>query len=432
VNLSVPSIDDLSARARTITAEHASHYPGARGAGNRARQPVHTVYVPADRFAATTPADFGAEALRLLDAHAPVPAAFGDLFGFTPEFAHRVRDRVAAKLAREPVEDLRIDFEDGYGVRPDAEEDAHVAQAVDAVAAAYQVRGLPHYWGLRIKSFADGRHERAMRTLDAFLTGLRDTLGRLPSGFVVTFPKVVMAEHVAVFADFCAQLESALGMPAGRLRFEIQVETTETIINQRGEFGLPAIVAAAAGRLTAAHFGVFDYTAACGLLPDEQRLDHPACDFARHVMQVSLAGTGIRLADGSTNVVPATDEPQDVHRAWTAHAAMVRHSLRHGFYQGWDLHPGHLPSRYAAVYGCYLDGVEETIARVRGWRERAAGKDAGEPGRDAGEAGRDAGEAGKDGVLDEPATIEAMEARLRRAVDCGALDESDMPVVWPG
>ena len=426
MNLSVPSIDDLSARVRTIAADHAGRYPGA-GDG---RQPVHTVYVPADRYAATTPADLGAEALRLLNAHAPAQpitppeptSAFGEVFGFSPEFAYQVRERVAAKLAREPVEDLRIDFEDGYGVRPDDEEDAHVAQAVAAVAAAYQVRGLPHYWGLRVKSFADGGHERAMRTLDGFLTGLRDTLGRLPSGFVVTFPKVVMAEHVAVLADFCARLESALGMPAGRLRFEIQVETTESIIDHDGRFGLPAIVAAAAGRLTAAHFGIYDYTAACGLLPDEQRLDHPACDFARHVMQVSLAGTGVRLADGAANVVPATDEQQDVRETWAAHAALVRHSLRHGFYQGWDLHPAHLTSRYAAVYGCYLDGVDETIARVTAWRRLRTGAADGGP--------------GKDGVLDEPATVAAMEARLRRAVECGALDEEALgegvlPVVWP-
>jgi citrate lyase beta subunit len=406
VNLSVSSIDDLSERVRAITAEHAARYPGS----DEGRQPVHTFYVPADRFCATTPADLGAEALRLLDAHAPDAAAFGEAFGLPPELATRVRERVVAKLGKEPVEDLRIDFEDGYGKRPDGEEDEHVVQAVESVAQAYPVRALPHYWGLRIKSFTDGGHERAMRTLDAFLTGLRDTLGRLPSGFTVTFPKVVMPEQVAVFADFCERLESALGLPAGRIRFEIQVETTEAIIDGRGECGLPAIVAAAAGRLTAAHFGVFDYTAACGLPPAEQRLDHPACDFARHVMQVSLAGTGVRLADGGANVVPATDERPDVHHAWTVHAGLVRHSLRHGFYQGWDVHPAQLPSRYAAVYGYYLDGIEETIARVTAWRRRSAGKD---------------------GVLDEPATVKTLEARLRRAVDCGALDESALPVVWP-
>ncbi len=407
MNLSVSSIDDLSERVRAITAEHAARHPGV----DEGRQPVHTFYVPADRFAATTPADLGAEALRLLEAHAPDAAAFGEVFGLSPELAPRVRERVAAKLAKEPVEDLRIDFEDGYGTRPDGEEDAHVAQAVEAVAQAYPVRGLPHYWGLRVKSFADGGHERAMRTLDAFLTGLRDTLGRLPSGFTVTFPKVIMAEHVAVFADFCGRLEEALGLPAGRLRFEIQVETTEAIINDRGEMGLPAIVAAAGGRLTAAHFGVYDYTAACVLPPGQQRLDHPACDFARHVMQVSLAGTGVRLADGGTNVVPASEEREDVHHAWAEHARLVRHSLRHGFNQGWDVHAAHLPGRYAAVYGWYLDGIDQAVERVTAWRKRTAGKD---------------------GVLDEPATIRAIEAHLRRAVDCGAIDEAALPVAWPG
>jgi citrate lyase beta subunit len=407
VNLSVSSIDDLSERVRAITAEHAARHPGA----DEGRQPVHTFYVPADRFSATTPADLGAEALRLLETHAPDAAAFGEVFGLSPELAPRVRERVAAKLAKEPVEDLRIDFEDGYGTRPDGEEDSHVAEAVEAVAQAYPVRALPHYWGLRVKSFADGGHERAMRTLDAFLTGLRDTLGRLPSGFIVTFPKVVMAEHVAVFADFCGRLEEALGLPAGRIRFEIQVETTEAIINDRGESGLPAIVAAAGGRLTAAHFGVFDYTAACGLPPGQQRLDHPACDFARHVMQVSLAGTGVRLADGATNVVPASEGLDDVHHAWAEHVRLVRHSLRHGFNQGWDVHAAQLPGRYAAVYGWYLDGIDQAVERVLAWRKEAAGKD---------------------GVLDEPATIKALEAHLRRAVGCGAIDEAALPVVWPG
>ncbi|HEX2312700.1 MAG TPA: aldolase [Thermomonospora sp.] len=403
MNLSVSSIDDLAARVTAASAEHGRRASAAPGGG---RQPVHTVYVSADRFSRTTPADFGAEALRLFNNHTPGAGSFGTAFGLDPDLAATVRERVAAKLATEPIEDLRIDFEDGYGVRPDAEEDAHVAQVVEAVAAAYQVKGLPHFWGLRVKSFTDGGHERAMRTLDGFLTALRDRLGRLPGGFVITFPKVVGPEHVAIFAEYLDRLEDALGLPNGILRFEIQVETAEAIIASDGRLGLPAIAEAGAGRVTAAHFGVFDYTAALGLPPDEQRLDHPACDFARHVMQVSLAGTGIRLSDGSTNVVPRNDGPDEVSRTWAAHSANVRHSLRHGFYQGWDLHPAHLPSRYATVYAFHLAGVDDAIGRVRAWREQVAGKG---------------------GVLDEPATIKALTDRLRRAVDCGALDESVLP-----
>lgn len=402
VNLSVSSFDDLSARIAAVRGEHDERFPGpAEG-----RQPVHTVYVPADRFSRSTPADFGSEALRLLNTHTPGAGSFGAAFGLDPEIAGLVRERVAAKLASEPVEDVRIDFEDGYGVRSDEEEDAHIAQIVEAVAAAYQVKGLPHYWGLRVKSFAGGGHERTMRTLDGFLTALRDRLGRLPGGFTITFPKVAAVEHVALFVEYLERLETALGLPPGILRFEIQIETPGAVIDRDGRIALPGIAAAAAGRLTAAHFGVFDYTAALGLPPEEQRLDHPACDFARHVMQVAFAGTGVRLSDGSTNVIPRNDGPDEVNAAWQVHAAHVRHSLRHGFYQGWDLHPAHLPSRYAAVYAFHLSGADDVIGRVRAWHEQAAVRG---------------------GVLDEPATIKALVARLRRAVDCGALDESVLP-----
>ncbi|MCP9954907.1 aldolase [Actinomadura madurae] len=404
MNLSVSSYDDLSARIAAVRDAHGERFPGARKAASRCTRCT----CRADRFSRSTPADFGAEALRLLNTHTPGAGSFGAAFGLDPELAGPVRERVAAKLTAEPVEDVRIDFEDGYGVRDDTEEDAHVDQVVEAVAAAYQVKGLPHYWGLRVKSFADGGHERAMRTLDGFLTALRDRLGRLPGGFTITFPKAMSVEHVRLFVEFLDRLETSLGLPQGILRFEIQIETPQVLLDdEENRTGLQSFVSEAKGRITAAHFGVFDYTAALGLPPHEQRLDHPACDFARHIMQVSLAGTGVRLSDGSTNVIPRNDGPDEVNATWAVHAAHVRHSLQHGFYQGWDLHPAHLPSRYAAVYAFHLSGVDDVIGRVRAWHEQAAGN--------------------ASGVMDEPATIRALTARLRRAVDCGALDESVLP-----
>jgi citrate lyase beta subunit len=311
---------------------------------------------------------------------------------------------VAAKLAREPVEDLRIDFEDGYGDRDDAEEDRDAAKAAAEVARAAAAGTLPPFVGLRVKSFADGRHLRSIHTLDLFLTGLLERSGPLPDGLVVTFPKVVAAAHVAAFAELLGRLEAALGLPDRRLRFEVQVETTQSIVDPAGLVGLRGIVDAAGGRLGGAHFGVYDYTAACGLPPSEQRLTHPACDFARHVMQVALAGTGVRLSDGSTAAVPAGDDTAAVHAAWRRHAAHVRHSLRHGFWQGWDLHPAQLPSRYAAVYAWHLEGFEEAAARVRAFH---------------------AGAPGPGGVLDEPATVKALVAQLRRAVHCAAVPEDE-------
>jgi citrate lyase beta subunit len=402
VKLTLSSLDDLSARVEESRADHARRYPGEPAD----RQPVHTVYVPADRFTADTPAELGAEALRLLDAHAPDGSAMAAAFGVGQSLGEQVRARVAAKLAREPVEDLRIDFEDGYGPRDDEEEDAHVLRAVEEVARAYEARRLPYYWGLRIKSFADRGHERGMRTLDGFLTGLAERLGKLPGGFVVTFPKIITPEHVKIFAEFLGRFEEEIGLPENMLRFEVQIETPQSVTR------LPEIVTAAGRRLSGAHFGVFDYTAALGLPPTEQRLDHPSCEYARHVMQVTLAGTGVRLSDGSTNVVPASDETTDVHRVWRTHAALVRYSLLHGYNQGWDMHAAHLPSRFASVYAFHLTGLDDAIDRVRAWHDSE---------------GRDVR---ADGVQDEPATIKALATRLRRAVDCGAIDAEK--VTLPG
>ncbi len=391
---------DLLERARRGSAEHRRRFPGDLGAG----QPLETLYVPADRVTATTTVEFGAEALRLLDAHAPDAASFESAFGVDAAVAERTRARVRAKLERAPVEDLRVDFEDGYGTRPDDEEDRHAETTARAVGAARTDGTAPPSFGLRVKSFADGAGGRSLRTLDTFLTTLTKGAAGLPDGFVVTFPKVTTAEHVAAFAEALERLEVGLGLAERSLRFEVQVETPRSVIGPDGSVAAPGIVEAAGGRLTAMHFGVFDYTSALGLMPWEQRLDHPANDFARHALQVALAGTGVWISDGSSNVVPASDRTEDVHAAWRVHADLVRHSLSDGFVQGWDLHPAQLASRYAAVYGWLLPHLDDATSRVRAWREAAAAA----------------------GVLDEPATVASLLRYLRFAVSSGAVDAAQV------
>lgn len=368
--------------------EQSERFPGPSGD----RQPVHTVYVPADRFDGGTVRAWGDAALGLLERHLPTGAELSAVFGPYPDdLAADVRGRVARKLATEPVEDLRIDFEDGYGTRPDAEEDAHAERAAEAVAAMRAAGTLPRRWGLRVKSFADGDPERSLRTLDAFLTGVVERAGGLPEGFTVTFPKVLMEAYLGQFAGRLGALEVGLGLATGTLRFEMQVEAPQTVMFLLRS---PGLVPSLGGRLSAAHFGVFDYTAACGLPPAEQRLDHPVCDHAREVMRTALAGTGVELSDGSLAAAPASDSTGDVHALWRAHAALVRHSLRNGFHQGWDMHPSHLVGRYAAVYAFHLHTRDTHAARVRAWEARS-----------------DAG----GGVMDEPATIKTLTAALRRA-----------------
>lgn len=388
---------DLLDRARDAAAEHRRRFPGAPGP-----QPLQTLYVPADRITSSTATDAGDEALRLLRTHAEDATTFPVAFGVDAAVAEQVRGRVLAKLEREPVEDLRVDFEDGYGRRADDEEDRHARETARAVGAARRDGGGPSSFGLRVKSFADGMQARSVRTLDVFVSSLVEATNGLPDGFVVTFPKVETSEHVSIFAGVLERLEGGLGLPEGTLRFEVQVETPRSVIAPDGTIASNEILRAANGRLIAMHFGVFDYTASLGLMPWEQRLDHPANDLARLLLQGALSGTGVRISDGSSNVVPQSERTHDVRAAWRVHADHVRHSLRHGFYQGWDLHPAHLVSRYAAVYGWLLPHLDDATSRIRAWR-----------------AGMSAQR-----VLDEPATITSLMRYLRFAVTSGAVEEA--------
>lgn len=365
------------------------------------RQPVQVLYVPLDRVRPETTTRYGTAALRLLEAHAPDGASLARACGLelSPALADRVHERVVAKLGTEPVEDLRCDAEDGYLDRSPETEARDVTAAAAAVAAAIADGTAPPFVGIRVKSFTDGLARRSVASLDRFVGTLLDAAGELPDGFVVTFPKIVAIEHVAAFARVLGALEVAYGLPERRLRFEAQIETTPSVLGPDGRVALRDIRDVADGRLVAAHVGVYDYSAGLGLPPAEQRLDHPALDFARHLLQVTFAGTEVRLSDGSTNVIPADDSTAEAHRAWRRHAADVQHSLRHGFVQGWDLHPAHLVSRYAVVFADVLAGIDDALDRLARW--------------DAGEAGG--------GVMDEPATIRVLEAAVQRAVDCGAV-----------
>jgi citrate lyase beta subunit len=350
------------------------------------RQPVHTCYVPADRLTPDLPREWGDQALAALDAH-----------GAELALPQVIVAKVRAKLAREPIEDLRIDFEDGYGTRSDAEEDADAERAASIIAGWRRAGTGPPWVGIRFKSFDTvALLERGVRTLDVFLT----SLGFCPPGLTLTFPKVTAVEQVSALCDLLEPLEDRLGMPMGSLRFEIQIETTQSIVDSSGRLGVPRLVAAGRGRVSGLHFGTYDYTAACGLDAAQQHLAHHACDFARHVMQVSAAGTGVRLSDGSTNVLPVGDS---VLSAWQNHLLLVRRSLEHGFHQGWDLHPAQLVTRYAAVFGYYLETAAESARRLGAYLSGAAGS-----------------------VADEPATARALAGTLRRAVDCGALSEPEV------
>ncbi len=383
----------LAAADRTLV----DLYPGDPGG----RQPVHTGYVPADAVRADTPATWGGDALALLAAVAPDAAAAAEVTGLGPLLDEEVYRRARAKLAAQPVEDLRLDFEDGYGRRSDAEEDAAATTAGPTLARLLHAPDGPSFAGIRFKSLEPATRRRGLRTLDLVLGSLLRA-GPLPEGFVVTLPKVTSVDQVAAMSTVCDALEHAYALPAGALRFEIQVETPQAVLGADGVATVAAMVHAAGRRCLGLHYGTYDYSAACGIAPAQQSMEHPVADHAKAVMQVAAAGTGVRLSDGSTNVLPV-GSPGQIRNALALHARLVRRSLERGYYQGWDLHPGQLVTRYLATYAFYRAGLPTVAARLRNYLRRVEG-----------------------GVLDEPATAQALASFLLRGLHCGALDEAEV------
>jgi citrate lyase beta subunit len=413
-------LDDIAATLARENRIVAERFPGE----SPGRQPVHTVYGGAHLFSADISWKLGAGALRALEQYAPAPAALAQVVNVTSELAERIYPRVVEKLTREPVEDFRIDFEDGFGTRPDDEEDRYARTAAEAVSAGGLANTLPPGIGIRIKSLNQELRERSLRTLDLFLTRLLESSdGALPPSFAITLPKITSPAQVTALARACDAFERARELESGSLAIELMVETTQSIFAADGSLALSRLVAEGGGRVRAAHFGTYDYTAALSITAAHQHMAHPACDFARHVMQVALAGTPVWLSDGATNVMPVAphraaaggalsetqlrENAETVHRAWRLQADHIRHSLAGGFYQGWDLHPAQLPIRYAAVYAFFLQGLSAASERLRNFVARAA----------------QATLVGD--VFDDAATGQGLLNFFLRATNCGALTEDE-------
>ncbi|MBB1047469.1 DUF6986 family protein, partial [Dietzia cercidiphylli] len=424
-------------------------YPGP----SATRHPVHTLYLPAERVHAGVVAEVGAAALDAFDTHLPDAAAlvrvFGDVVAGEPgtggdddearthSEAASLHALVRSKLEREPVEDLRIDFEDGFTQRGvpagdrDRDEDAHVDRVLaellvgqrarseqsEQSAAAGQgptsssslssplVAPLPAFWGLRFGSLDPQTRRRGIRTFSRFVSRLAAEGGlprSLPSGFRPTLPKVTSVDQVDAMVRMCRELEQACGLAERSIGFEIQIETPQSICGPDGSAMVARLVHASDRRCIGLHYGTYDYSAACGIAAAYQAMDHPAADHAKAVMQVAAAGTGVALSDGSTNRLPV-GEPDAVLTAWQLHARLVDRSLRRGLYQGWDLHPAQLVSRYVATYAFYRRSLPSACARLSAYLGTTPD-----------------GAPVSAGYLDEPATARALADFCVRALDCGA------------
>jgi citrate lyase beta subunit len=419
------------------------------------RQPVHTVYGGANLFKADTCVKMGEIALRNLQTYAPnfvslakaihlqghqqlpdgqneIDQLIKELNGRSEQerkkhpawLAHAVYNKIVQKLRTEAVEDFRIDFEDGFGNRPDDEEDATAITAANELANGMKNKTISPFIGIRIKPFTEDLKYRGIRTLDIFLTALlKQTKGTLPENFVIMLPKVTIPDQVITMVRFFEILEKANKLKEGTLKMETMVEATQIIMDDEGRNPLMKIIRASEGRCLAAHFGTYDYTASCGITAKYQTMSHPVCDFAHHMTRVALGGTGIFLSDGATNVMPIgphrgenltadqlEENQKSVHHAWRIGYNHTMHSLINGFYQGWDLNPAQLPMRYAATYNFFLSSYEDAVFRLKTFVERAA-----------------ISTLTKD-IFDDAATGQGLLNFFLKAMNCGAITEEEATV----
>jgi citrate lyase beta subunit len=450
MQLSIPEKDreSLLGTLKVANLRFQQIYPGDKPD----RQPVHTVYGGANLFRSDTCIKMGSVALKSLQTYAPNFAVLADVLqlpGFLelpssekkverlvkkldklsekkrredPAWlAYTVYNKIIKKLKTEPVEDFRIDFEDGFGNRPDKEEDETAVNAAKELAIGMKKKTISPFIGIRIKPFTEDLKNRGVRTLDIFLTTLlKQTKGKLPANFVVMLPKVTIPEQVTALVRLFEILEKTHGLEPRSLKMETMVEATQIIMDDEGRNPLMRIIRASEGRCIAAHFGTYDYTASCGITAKYQTMAHPVCDFAHHMTKVALGGTGIFLSDGATNVMPVApnrgdrlskeqlkENSESVHNAWRIGYSHTMHSLINGFYQGWDLNPAQLPMRYAATYNFFLGSYEDAVRRLKIFVDRAA-------------ISTLTGD-----IFDDAATGQGLLNFFIKAINCGAITEKE-------
>jgi hypothetical protein len=97
-----------------------------------------------------------------------------------------------------------------------------------------------------------------------------------------------------------------------------------------------------------------------------------------------------------------------VRDAWKVHYESIRHAMANGFYQGWDLHPAQLVSRYAATFAFFIEGLDAAGARLKNFVAKSA-------------------QATRVGAaFDDAATGRGLVNFFRRAVNCGAITHDEV------
>ena len=353
----MPGVEDLAVElsaeldSRLAAEDDAlvARFPGERPG----RQPVHTVYVPADRYAADLTAPGARRRRQAMRRARRRPARLprrGDA-----DLSAAGRGQARPRADRGPADRLRGRLRHPprrrRGRRRRREPRARwPSPRQDGTAAAF-VRDPVQELRARRRRRRGLAHPRSGSSTTLLAAG-----GSL-DGFVVTLPKVTWSTRSRRWPWPVSGSRRRTGSRPARCASRSRSRRRSRSSGPTAPPWSRGWCTPRAGRVVGLHYGTYDYSAFCGIAAPYQSLEHPVADHAKAVMQAAAAGTGVRLSDGSTNVLPVGDADAGTPRPGRCTSGWSRRSLERGFYQGWDLHPAQLPTRYAATYAFYRDGL---------------------------------------------------------------------------
>lgn len=358
--------------------------------------PVHTVYGGAQLFHRNTLKKIGEKGIALIKNYFSEPPYCTVLSGesdvpLNSEIRQQVIDQTINKLTVNPVEDYRIDFEDGYGLRDSAKEDEDAERCAIELSELFQKsdNSSAFQTGIRIKSFSLPTLQRSIRTFDIFLSTFFQNCDIQNVPFLsVCLPKVTDLKEVELLLSLLTDYAKSHNLNTGFLRAEIMLETPEFYLKSNGFAALREMVDSFSGSFNALHLGLYDFTSSLGVQSADQKYNHPYLDFLRFQTIMQFSKSTIRLVDGATMEMPVekykksefaelSEEECNANKimiinAANAHTENIYHSMKMGFDSSWDLHPGQVAIRYLTLFTNYKKSFSAMRERFINFVENAA------------------------------------------------------------
>lgn len=293
-------------------------------------QPVHTFYGGAHLFKYNTAKKMGEIALRGVNSYAKNGDELVRIFVTDNNQSQsneartqhdkalfaKIHSRLVNKLQTEPLEDFRIDFEDGYGVRSDEEEDEEAVRVAQETRKAIGENTLPKMFGLRIKPLNKTYLERALRTLEIYFSNLLKDGGTLPKGFTVTAPKIENPCETEILNNALTMIENKYGLPLNSIFADLMIESPPAVFYE-GKLNIDSIVDAAGERCLSINIGIYDFTSMLGISAQSQEYKHPFAGLLRTILKPLSVQKNVYLVDGATHVLPVEIYSKDKDSART-------------------------------------------------------------------------------------------------------------------